>query len=291
MDISKLRVLLSAADNGSLSKAADLLGYTQSGVTHMMNTLEEEAGFPLLTRGNRGVKLSADGERLAPLMRELLACNERLEQEMALTRGMEQGHISIGAYASVSLHWLPGALERFQMNYPGIDVELLEGNGTELEDWLSEGRIDLAFTSLQPHFRFDTIELAEDPLFAVLPKNHPMANADVFPVKRFEGEPFLAYTTATHLDVDLSRAMRQANISPKARFSSNYDYTVIAMVEHNLGVTIMSELILRGRDSGVACVPLDPPISRHLGIAMRSRASASPAMRRFIDCAMESIKY
>ena len=62
MDTAKIRALLAAADLGSISKAADALGYTQSGVTHIIRALEEEAGFPLLLRGNRGVRLTADGE-------------------------------------------------------------------------------------------------------------------------------------------------------------------------------------------------------------------------------------
>ena len=61
METEKIRALLTAADLGSFSKAADALGYTQSGITHMMNALEEELGVPLLVRGNRGVRLSSDG--------------------------------------------------------------------------------------------------------------------------------------------------------------------------------------------------------------------------------------
>ena len=99
MDTAKIRALLAAADLGSISKAADALGYTQSGVTHIIRALEEEAGFPLLLRGNRGVRLTADGERLAPLFRELAAMADRLEQELALTRGVERGAVRIGTYS------------------------------------------------------------------------------------------------------------------------------------------------------------------------------------------------
>ena len=82
METAKIAALLAAAELGSISKAAENLGYTQSGVTHIVNSLEEEAGFPLLMRGNRGVRLTAEGERLAPLMRELVQTADRLEQEL-----------------------------------------------------------------------------------------------------------------------------------------------------------------------------------------------------------------
>lgn len=288
METSKIRALLAAVDLGSFSKAAELLGYTQSGITHMMNSLEEELGVPLLVRGNRGVRLSADGERLEPQLRRLAADAERLEQEIALTRGVESGLVRIGTYSSISLHWLPQILELFQERYPGIDVELLEGDGQEMTSWLSSGRIDLAFMSLQPgHSSFETIKIKDDPMLAVLPKSHPMAGEKVFPFERFKDERYLVYLGLSGPDEDLARAMRMAGIGSNARFTSNFDMNIISMVEHNLGVTILPELILQGAGDNVAILPLDPPISRTLAMAMRPEGGASPAMRRFIGCARE----
>ena len=197
MDTAKIRALLAAADLGSISKAADALGYTQSGVTHIIRALEEEAGFPLLLRGNRGVRLTADGERLAPLFRELAAMADRLEQELALTRGVERGAVRIGTYSSISLHWLPQILELFQQRYPNIRVELLEGNAEEIAEWLSGGRIDIAFTSLRPDSPFDNVKILADPMYAVLPCGHPRAHDRSFPISAFRGEPFLVYVSDT----------------------------------------------------------------------------------------------
>ena len=284
MDTAKVRALLAAVDFGSISKAAEALGYTQSGVTHMMRTLEEEAGFPLLIRGNRGVKFTSDGERLAPLFRELSQTADRLEQELALTRGVEEGIVKIGTYSSISLHWIPQILEAFQERYPNIKVELLEGNGQEIEEWLSSGRIDIAYTSLQPYFTFDTFKILDDPMFAVLPKNHPRAHDKTYPISEFKNEPFLVYVANTKPDVDLARALNSVGISAQGKFTSNFDMTILAMVEHNLGVTMMPKLILEGSHADVAAVPISPPISRSLGMAVRSMADASPAMRRFMDC-------
>ena len=287
VDTAKVRALLAAADLGSISKAAETLGYTQSGLTHMMRSLEEEAGFPLLLRGNRGVKLSADGERLAPLFRELSHAADRLEQELALTRGLERGIVRIGTYSSISLRWMPRILEAFQERYPSIEVELLEGNAEEIEDWLSSGRIDIAYMSLRPYFSFDTVKLVDDPMYAVLPRSHPRAGDRTFPITAFKGEPFLVYVSDKKPEKDLTQAMEMAGIGERAKFSSNFDMTILAMVEHNLGVTIMPGLILEGSAADVSAVPLDPPLSRSLGMAVRSMADATPAMKRLISCTTE----
>ncbi len=260
-------------------------------MTHMMNALESETGVPLLVRGSRGVRLTADGERMAPVMREMISAEERLEQELALTRGLERGRVRIGTFSSMSLRWLPEILELYQARYPGIEVELLEGSGLEMEQWLSGGRIDISYTSLQPHYSFDMIPFADDPMLAVLPRSHPMAGAALFPVDKFLGEPFIAYTDAASLDEDLARAMRLCGIGDiHPKFTSNFDQTIISLVAHNLGITIMPELIVRGCREEVATVPLSPPIYRQLGIALRSLKDASPAMLRLIACTREVLE-
>ena len=66
MNISKYKVLLTAVDMGSFSAAAQKLGYTQSGLTHMMNALETELGFSILQRGYYGIKLTPGGESFMP---------------------------------------------------------------------------------------------------------------------------------------------------------------------------------------------------------------------------------
>ena len=80
MERTKYRVLLCAADYGSFSKAAELTGYTPSGVAHMMNAVEAEFGFPIFLRGRRGVSLTEDGKRVLPVLRELARWDGQLRE-------------------------------------------------------------------------------------------------------------------------------------------------------------------------------------------------------------------
>ena len=70
MESKKLEALMMSVDLGSFTRAAEVLGYTQSGLTHMMNSLEKEIGVPLLERGRGGVRLTPEGERVAPAIRD-----------------------------------------------------------------------------------------------------------------------------------------------------------------------------------------------------------------------------
>ena len=82
MNAHKLKVFITAVEAGSFLRAADILGYTPSGVTHMMDSLEKSIGLKLMTRGRRGVQLTKEGERLLPLFKKYVALNRRLEQEI-----------------------------------------------------------------------------------------------------------------------------------------------------------------------------------------------------------------
>lgn len=287
METKKCKALLKAIDCGSFLHAGESLGYSQSGITQMMNSLERELGFAVLVRTNKGVFLTEEGKRIAPLLRELVRLDERLEQECALITGVERGTVTVGCFISVAIQWLPKMIYQFKQQYPGIHVEMLEeGSAEALESWLHEGRIDLAIYSLDLDGPFDCIPLQRDELMAVLPQGHPLCAYTAVPLSAFAEEPFLMYKLPSGAyDADIYTAFRKAKIHPKIEFSSNFDFTIISMVEHNLGVSVLPSFILDGHTQNIVTRPLMPPVNRTLGIAVRSLADASPAVKRFISCA------
>ena len=152
MNVTKYKALLYAVDMGSFSAAAAKLGYTQSGLTHMMNALEEEIGFPVLQRGYYGVKLTPAGERIIPRIRELVNCEDALFNEIELVRSYGDDVIRIGAYSSIATHWLPSIVESFNAEFPSITVNIQTGTVEELYTGLAGGRFDLVFGSVNSKY-------------------------------------------------------------------------------------------------------------------------------------------
>ena len=109
MDSKKIYALLAAIDCGSLTAAAEKLGYTQSGLTHMMNSLENELGLNLLVRSKSGVHLSPAGQELLPAMRAFSEAADGLEQAADKLRQHSFTTLRLGAYTSVTRQWLPAA--------------------------------------------------------------------------------------------------------------------------------------------------------------------------------------
>ena len=143
MNIRKYAAFVRAVELGSLSKAAEELGYTQSGISHMMQSLEEEVGFPLLTRTSAGIQANAEGELLLPVIRQLLDASESLEQHIARIKGADTGRIRIAAYPSVATYWLPQIIRDFQKDYPHVEVQIIEGVSDTIERIMAGKQADL----------------------------------------------------------------------------------------------------------------------------------------------------
>ncbi|HAK73681.1 MAG TPA: hypothetical protein DCP36_08930 [Sporomusaceae bacterium] len=123
MDAKKIQILLSSLKSGSLLKAADSLGYTPSGLTHMMDSLEKDIGITILNRGRFGICLTAEGEKLLPLLEAFAAAEQRIRNEVRSLKSRRQDIIRIGAYASVARNWLPALLSGFYLEHPNVSIE------------------------------------------------------------------------------------------------------------------------------------------------------------------------
>ena len=284
----KYRALLAAVELDSFTRAAEELGCTQSAVSHMITSLERELGFRLLRRTRSGISLTDEGERMLSAVRALLSAEEQLNQTAAAIRGLDSGTVRIGAFTSVAVHWLPGVLKEFQRDYPHVEFRLLNGDYHDVNRWLSDGSVDLGFVALPCELKCETITLMEDRLLAILPRSSRFASYPRFPLVECEREPFISLLQSS--DHDARRALEAAGVKPNVRFYTKDDYAIIAMVEQGLGMSIMPELLLRGRHDDVLTLPLVPEAKRTIGIALPAGGHAGPATRRFCDYVVRYVK-
>lgn len=287
MDTKKLESLLVAAELGSFTKAAQILGYTQSGLTHMMKSLEQEMGVQLLVRSHTGISLAPAGKQLLPTIHRLLDAEKALQKELEQLQDARRESLRIGSYSSMATHWLPLALQRFQQEHPGVNINVRMGTIEEIYSWVQDGTADLAFVSQQEGTRMKWIPLKEDKLVAILPPDYPGPIPDRFPLSGFQDQPFLMPNYG--FERDINKCLRAYNVEPDVKPSYVDDPVLISMVEHGLGMSMLSELIMTGRESKAHVLPIDPPIARSLGIILDDSHPASPLTQQFIKCAKEAL--
>ena len=288
MSIQKYQVFLHVMEAGSVSRAAEDMGLTQSAVSHALSSLEEDFGFKLLTRSRAGVRLSAEGKRILPAIRDILSAEERLRETVSSIHGLSTGTIRVASFSSVAVHWLPAMLKAFQEQYPQIRFKLLNGDYHDVEQWLEEGAVDLGFVSLPTRAPGKVTPLMEDRLLVILPKDHPLASLDSFPIGYARQETFISLLESS--DHDLRRALDAEGIRPHIRFITKDDYAIIAMVEQGLGIAIMPELLLRGRTDNIAALELKPQARRTIALAVTEQGQQSPAARMFADFVVQRVR-
>ncbi|MDD2956771.1 MAG: LysR family transcriptional regulator [Oscillospiraceae bacterium] len=281
MNIKKYEAFVRAVERGSLSKAAEELGYTQSGISHMMQSLEEELGFPLMVRTSTGILPNTEGEVLLPIIRQLLSTNEALEQYIAKIKGADTGRIRIAAFSSVATYWLHTILRDFQKDYPHVEVQIVEGGANTIEAMMDNREADLCLYTGGEKRSFDWIPLCEDQLLVLLPPEHPLANETAVALDAIMNEQFIMPMDG--YDYEVHHILDQLDQYPYIRFSSCGDYAIISMVEKGLGVSIMADLLLRNYHNNAVALPLDPPQYRMIGMGVPQLKTVSPVTRRFME--------
>ncbi len=281
VNIQKYIAFVKAAQYGSFTKAAEALNYTQSGISRMIQDLEMEWDISLFERSRAGIRLTPDGMKLLPQLQRICNEHEMLMIQIEELHGGQSGTIRIGTFSSVATHWLPNMIKMFKKDYPNIDFELLLGDYTEIESWVTEGRVDFGFLRLPTATEMETIFLEQDRLLVILPEDHPFANCEQFPISELCKNPFMLLEKGAKAEI--SEIFEQHQISPSVHFTTWDDYAIMSMIENGLGISILPELILQRIPYKIMTKELEVPAFRNIGIAMRNQQALSIAAKSFLQ--------
>lgn len=143
-DLQRWRDFLAIAEFGSLTRAALFLDVNQSLLSRHLNALERDCGARLFNRTGRGVELSDIGTRLLPFVRTLLDSAEQLEQEIGGDSPEPVGRVVLGSLPSITNSFAGKLYKQIRAHFPGIQLKILEGSSGQVEEWLADGRVDVA---------------------------------------------------------------------------------------------------------------------------------------------------
>ena len=287
MSLKKYEAFVRTVELGSLTKAAQSLGSTQSRISHILNDLEEEYGFRLMHRSRGGIELTEAGRLLLPRMQAIVQKEQELSECVTEIRNADAGTVRLGVFTSVAVHWLPGMIRAFQTAHPRAQLEMRSGDYHDVEQWLREGSVDLGFITLPGPEGMRTIPLAEDPLVAILPKGHRLATLSQIPIEELGEDPFITLLQSSAHDIH--RAMDNAGIRPNIKYTTKDDYAILAMVEQGLGISIVPQLLIRGRSQNLEVRPLIPSASRTIALAI-PEGEALPVVRAFAETTVQWLR-
>ncbi len=286
MSLSQYQAFLKTIELGNLTRAAEDLGYTQSGITHLLNALEDDCGLKLLVREKSGAYATSDGEMLIPYFEEICRSYDSLKSKLYAMRKLESGLVRIATFTSVSVQWLPGIIAAYVEDHPQVEFQLLQGTTEENMEWLKRGKVDCSFVSSIEGSSFPTFKLHSDPLVAVVPEGHELASQRTISVTDLARYPYIKLTEGTYTETkEIEDVFLRHNARPKVRFAEMNDYAVVAMVEKNLGVTLLPQMLVWKTTRKLAVRPLTSGEDRILGIAVKNIDQMNEATREFIKYA------
>lgn len=286
MDTEKCRILLSILKNGSMSAAADELGYTPSGISRAVEAMETAAGFPILLRSRKGVSLSREGEALLPAVKELAYWGESYEQTAQKLCGLNIGRLAVGTSYVKYYPWLTKVISGFHEQYPGISAEICSGTSCELAEKMAERELDFAIISRREG-PFRSVRVREDDLVALLPLNHPLAGENSVTAEIFAREPYIEIYNGR--ETDNSHCFASRGIKPNISFSTPDSFVAWSMVKAGLGITLVNRVISEELGEGTVCIPLEPPEKVDICVILPEREVISPAAACFAAYAEEHI--
>ena len=283
ISLVQLRLLEAVAETGSVGAAARRLRLTQSGASQSIATLEKILGIDVLARKRDGAVLTAFGRTILADARTALAAIERIELQARCSASGVPERLRVAAIPSQFEYVLPDLRKRFQRLYPGIDLSGFEGGHDEVSLWVRDGIADLGITSL-PTPELEVREVVREELVVVGRRDDPFMRNDTIAARDLRNHQLIA---AAGCEMIIDRIIHGDGEMRSEQVRTRDVATVLEMVRHGIGTTLLSEISLPGADlHGLRARRLNPPTFRTVYIVFRADSPVRHLVERFCDIAV-----
>lgn len=285
MDLRQLRHFVAVAEEEHFSRAAKRSNIVQSALSTSIRSLEQELGTQLFVRTTRKVRLTEAGRILLDHARIVLDAAREAKEAVARVTGLERATLALGAVPSLPAFVdLASLLAQFREEFPGVDVQLSQGNSLQLLERVKEGSLDIAVLPMverQPGV--ETIVLAREPLTLVCAPRHPLARRRSVALAELAGQSFVDFETGWAVRQLIDKAFQNVGIERQTAFEVGDLATMLALVERGLGIALVPRTVAR-RPSLATVALADPQILWELVAACPAAGEApSTATRAFLD--------
>ncbi len=256
MEFNQLRYVCAIAETGSFSRAAERCQVAQPSLSQQVLKIEEDLGAKLFDRLGRSVRLTEAGRAFMPHARSILSQMEAARSSVADKCADVRGSVAVGVIPTIAPYLMPRYTTAFAKKHPEAKLRIVEETTPILVENLRDLSIDLAILALPlRHKDLELFPLRTEPLFAVLPKDHPRAEVKSLALKDLRGEPFVMLRDG-HCFRDLSiAACTNARVTPRIAFESGQFSSLFGMVAAGVGVSLVPEMAI-DRNAGCLFVRL-----------------------------------
>jgi DNA-binding transcriptional LysR family regulator len=219
----------------------------------------------------------------------VLAELEAAHTEMQALRGVEVGHVTVGALHTMGLVDLSLVVAIFHQRHPRVELTVREQSSEELAEMLRVDELDLAFLSVTERIERHGLgchRLVSEEVMAIVPRDHRLARRKRVKMRELAGERFISFRAGARLRELLEGAARQAGFEPQVKLESNESQRIRRLVARGMGVALLprSDAVVQGADI-VALELTEPALARDITLAWRADRRHSPAAAEFLKLA------
>lgn len=283
MELRVLRYFLAVTEEGTISRAAAVSHVSQPTLSRQLRDLEAELGCVLFDRGPHGIVLTDEGRYLRDRAAEMVAIADVAEEELKGFAGDIGGLVSVGAGESEGMAELARVMAAFSAEHPAVRFSVHSGNARDVLGRLDQGTVDFALlVDGRPEARHDGVRLPVDDVWGVVVRrDSPLAGRPGVGPADLAGVPVLASAQERSVP-SLDRWLGDAASALDVVATYNLAHNAGLMVQAGMGVAVTLEhLVECTEESGLAFVPLDPPVRARNSVVWLRDRTPSRAARLF----------
>jgi DNA-binding transcriptional LysR family regulator len=290
-DLADLRAFLSVADFGSLRVASEHLHLSQSALSRRIDKLESALGIKLFSRTTRKVELTTVGRAFVPraqnVMRELDDALVGIKDTAERIAGL----VTIACVPSAVGYFLPQAIQQFHASYPKVRIRLIDEYSSEVLVAVARADADFGLTYIGTQEADIAFEpLLEERFVVACPAGHPLTRKKRLTWAELAQHPYLTLAQGSGNRFLIDQALSQVETRPQWICEVRHVPALVSLVEAGLGLGVVPRLAMppRGHASGLVSIPLEPAITRVIGLISRRGRALMPAAQLFHDMLLRS---
>lgn len=289
MNSRQIEIFVAVMKAGTISRAAELLGVTQPGVSRTIADLEASIGFLLFDRVRNRIVPTPEGRLLYDEVQAAFRGMDKIRSAAARIRDHGAGQIRVASLSALGSSLVPRAVRRFRDRRPDTAVTLMVLPSRDVRDGVAAGEFDLGLAADE----VDVSGLIHQPFVSprascAIPVGHPLAERNVVTPHDLAGLDFVAYVPEDRARQRLDLIIAEAGAAPpRIVVETIYAATVFALVSEGVGVGLISPYAIAGFDqSKVVMRPFEPAVHSKSVLLLPADRPKSQLVRDFIDCLM-----
>ncbi|MFF7653082.1 LysR substrate-binding domain-containing protein [Streptomyces sp. NPDC007983] len=285
---AQLRSLVELTRRGTITAVAESLGYTPGGVSQQIAALEKATGMELLRRTGRRVELTDAGMTLARHAERILTTEAEAVEALERTRNDASGTLLVGLFTTAAAEILPPALRKVREDHPGLAVHSRDMDVDEVYDAVASGAVDLAIGLDYPD-----VPIPRDPALRVMRLHRErfslavptgsMGHRETVSMAQVRDLKWILPSAESYYGRAVRTAFRRAGVEPEVLHEVTDTAATLALVEAGVGVSTVTDLMLRLRPSRFDVVRLRETIERHIVVVFRCAAERRPTVVALVD--------